>query len=78
MPNHNFHGPGNGVMCMGVIRIPDEAGIAPGHSGAVQVFFPFLRPQDAALVKEGFEWLVQEGGRVIGSARVVRVVSVGP
>lgn len=28
-PNHNFYGSGDGDMCMGVFRIPDEKGIGP-------------------------------------------------
>lgn len=71
-PNHNFFGPGNLEMAIGLIEVPKGEVLKPGDTVDMEVIFltwPRLIPE---LYPER-EWLIQEGATVVGEGRVLRV-----
>jgi elongation factor Tu len=73
-PNHNFFGPDDRNMTVGVIDLPDGSELHPGQSMEVTITFmgwPGLADQ----VYQGREWRIQEGGRLVGFGRVIEVLS---
>lgn len=71
-PNHNFFGPGNLEMAVGLIDLPEGNVLTPGGTvDTIVIFLPFdlLIPE----LHPGREWLIQEGAQVVGTGRVLRV-----
>lgn len=72
-PNHNFFGPNDRNMAIGVIDLPDGSELHPGQSMEVTITFlgwAGLRTQ----VYPGREWRIQEGLRLVGIGRVIEVL----
>jgi translation elongation factor EF-Tu-like GTPase len=73
-PNHNFFGPDNREMLMGLVWLPVEEVLMPGESAIVEVEFlnwEALQPE----LHPGREWLVQEGPQVVGVGTVIEVLT---
>jgi elongation factor Tu len=59
-PNHNFFGPSNLDMAVGLIELPKDVILQPG--GTIDIEVAFLTwPRLAAELYPGREWLIQEG-----------------
>lgn len=72
-PNHNFFGPENRDMAMGLIDLPVGTSFSPGETKEMDITF-FPRPELRAEISPGRQWLIQEGGQVVGSGTVITVV----
>jgi len=72
-PNHNFFGPDNRNMSMGSIELADREKVAPGDT--IQKIltlslFPALEPE----LREGRQWCIQEGAKVVATGTILRVL----
>lgn len=76
-PNHNFADPASYGLSMGRITFAADAEIGPGDEAEVEINFPF-RPGPDAAIYVGRDWLVQEGFKVVGEARVLEVLEATP
>lgn len=73
-PNHNFFGPENREMAVGFIELPDGRDWQPGES--LELPITFLRwPRLDAHIHVGCEWAIQEGPKMVGTGRVLQVLS---
>ena len=73
-PNHNFFGPDNREMLMGLVWLSPDDVLAPGESTVVEVQFlnwSSLKPE----LHPGREWLIQEGSHVVGLGAVIEVLA---
>lgn len=73
-PNHNFFGPDDRNMTVGLIDLPDGSELHPGQSMEATITFlgwPGLSDQ----LYQGREWRIQEGARLVGFGRVIEVLS---
>ena len=73
-PNHNFFGPDDRNMTVGVIDLPNGSELHPGQSREVTITFlgwSGLRDQ----VYQGRQWRIQEGQRLVAIGRVIEVLS---
>ncbi|WP_179640934.1 hypothetical protein [Sphingomonas guangdongensis] len=73
-PNHNFFGPDDRDMCMGFIEIAEGERVQPGDTieKAISLsVFPEVQDQ----FREGREWRVQEGGRLVAIGHILRVLN---
>lgn len=71
-PNHNFGAPDNQAFYIGQVEVMPGDEIAPGQSRRVSIRFisgAGLRE----LLTQGREWRVQEGSKLVATARVVEV-----
>ena len=72
-PNHNFFGPDNREMAVGFIEMPPGTILHPGE--AIDLDMTFLHwPWLPSELHPGREWLIQEGGQVVGFGRILRIV----
>ena len=72
-PNHNFFGPDNREMTIGSVDLPTNVDIQPGRSMEVIVTF-WCWPGLAGEIYPGREWSLQEGLRVVGTGKVIKVI----
>ncbi|WP_439815946.1 hypothetical protein [Zavarzinia sp. CC-PAN008] len=70
-PNHNFFGPDNSMMTIGVMDIATEW--YPGECREVVVTF-LNWPGLAGQIVAGREWRIQEGPKLVGIGTVLRVL----
>ncbi|UFZ04878.1 hypothetical protein LQG66_00715 [Bradyrhizobium ontarionense] len=72
-PNHNFFGPDNRAMTMGVIDLPAGVALHPGDS--IETTIRFLNwPGLEGQIYSGRQWRIQEGARVVGIGTVIEIV----
>ncbi len=75
-PNHNFGDAENRNMFIGQLELNDGEWLYPGETR--DLLISFLESEDLAeKLLIGAQWRLQEGGQLIGSARVKRVIGVG-
>jgi elongation factor Tu len=72
-PNHNFGGPGNLEMCIGFIDIPAGAPVIPGATIDAE-FEIMASSRMVANIREGADWRIQEGGRLVAIGNVLELV----
>lgn len=72
-PNHNFFGPDNCEMTIGLIELPEGIALQPGQSIDVPISF-WSWPRLAGEIYAGREWSIQEGLKVVGFGKVVAVL----
>ena len=73
-PNHNFFGPDNRNMLVGLIELRDGEELQPGESAVFEIEFlnwSALRPE----LRPGTAWLIQEGAQVVGVGTVLEILS---
>jgi elongation factor Tu len=73
-PNHNFFGPEDRTMTMGIIELADGFELHPGESVETTVRFqswPGLEGQ----IHPGREWRIQEGARLVGIGTVIGILN---
>ena len=71
-PNHNFSDENNRLMYIGQIEIGEGESLAPGETKQVTVVFLNVRGISEHL-KVGRVWRVQEGLKLIGTAKVISI-----
>ena len=73
-PNHNFGSEKNAEMRMGQIEVVNDEWIEPGESKSVTI--KFLMPEAYVIdLVPGKTWRIQEGGRLVGSGKVKKLIS---
>ncbi|MDP3079371.1 MAG: hypothetical protein U1E69_12080 [Tabrizicola sp.] len=72
-PNHNFFGPDNRDMTIGFIDLPVGVELLPGQSIETPISF-WSWPRLAAEIRVGSEWTIQEGPKVVGFGKVLKVI----
>ena len=72
-PNHNFFGPKNRNMTMGVIDLPDGFELHPGESVETIIKFSMWPGLDGQIYP-GREWRIQEGPKFVGIGTVVEII----
>lgn len=72
-PNHNFFGPDNKEMRMGIITVDGDTWIEPGETKKAIVEFIF--PDGYVIeLKPGLTWRIQEGSQHVGNGTVLYVI----
>ena len=72
-PNHNFFGPDERDMCMGVIELADGEQVPPGDTIAktiILTIFPGVKLE----IRQGREWRIQEGAKLVATGTILRVL----
>jgi len=72
-PNHNFFGPDNHELCVGFIDLAEDERVAPGDTiekALTLWIFPAVEPE----IREGREWRIQEGERLVATGTILRVL----
>lgn len=72
-PNHNFFGPDNRQMTVGVIDLPQGVALHPGDSIEPTVRFLNWSGLDRQ-IHPGREWRIQEGAKLVGIGTVIDIV----
>ena len=72
-PNHNFSNPDDPVMCIGFIELDEGERVAPGDSLHKTITF-LASSEIAAEIREGREWRIQEGGKLVAIGTVLKVL----
>ena len=73
-PNHNFGSADNTEMGIGQVTVANDEWIEPGQSKATTIHF--LMPEGYVVdLFPGLTWRIQEGGRLVGNGKIIRVVS---
>jgi hypothetical protein len=73
-PNHNFFGPANRDMAVGPIELCLDQALHPGDTFDLDMTFlhwPW-RPSELC---PGREWLIQEGGSVVGIGTILSILN---
>ena len=73
-PNHNFFGPDNREMTIGLIDLPKGVELEPGQSIEVPVSF-WSWPRLVGEIYAGRAWSIQEGATVVGVGKVLQVLN---
>jgi elongation factor Tu len=73
LPNHNFFGPDNRDMAVGIVNFPGREAVHPGESADAEILF-FGWPELSAEIRAGREWSLHEGARVIAVGTVLEVI----
>lgn len=73
-PNHNFLGPDNHDMVIGVLDLPSEKELRPGEGMELVIAF-LLWPGWKDMLIPGRQWRIQEGAKLIGIGTVIEVLS---
>ena len=72
-PNHNFFGPDNREMAVGLIDLPADQVLYPGET--VDLDMTFLHwPWSPSELHPGRDWVIQEGALVVGVGTVLSVI----
>ncbi|MGJ4950458.1 hypothetical protein [Bradyrhizobium sp. HKCCYLS20291] len=71
-PNHNFFGPDNNDMTLGLIDLPDGFELHPGESIDTTVKFSMWPGLDGQIYP-GREWRIQEGAKLVGMGTVIEI-----
>jgi translation elongation factor EF-Tu-like GTPase len=75
-PNHNFFGPDDRDICMGLIELADGEQVAPGDTIQKAItlsIFSAVRPE----IREGRDWRIQEGAKLVATGTILRVLDPG-
>ena len=70
-PNHNFFGPDDREMAVGVIDFPPGESLSPGEERLLDV--QFVAWPDGVDFTPGRVWRIQEGAKLVGFGKVVGV-----
>lgn len=72
-PNHNFFGPEDRNMTLGLIGLPSGLALHPGES--IETIVQFLSwPGLNGEIYPGREWRIQEGHTWVGTGTVIEVL----
>ena len=72
-PNHNFFGPDDRDMCIGSIELAEGEQVKPGDT--ILKVVSFLATQVViSEVREGREWRLQEGARLVAIGSILRLL----
>jgi translation elongation factor EF-Tu-like GTPase len=74
-PNHNFFGPDSRDMCIGFIDLAEGEHVAPGdtiYKTITLLGSPSLKPE----LKEGREWRIQEGPKLVAIGIILRILDL--
>lgn len=76
-PNHNFGTESEENFRIGEVRIPRGQVLEPGSTGDFEVYFAELLPDAPVreLLLPGREWRLQEGPRLIGFGKLMKVLN---
>lgn len=72
-PNHNFFGPDSRDMCVGFIELVEGEHVDPGDTIQKEIAFlisPAIEPE----IREGREWRIQEGGKLVAVGTILKVL----
>jgi translation elongation factor EF-Tu-like GTPase len=72
-PNHNFSGPDNSDMAVGLVTIPDQVLLSPGERAEATVTF-LTSAELARQIRPGKRWRIQEGRKLIGEGTILEVL----
>ena len=72
-PNHNFFGPDDREMCMGSIELAEGEQVAPGDT-IVKAITLWIYPAVEPEIRQGREWRIQEGGKLVATATILSVL----
>jgi translation elongation factor EF-Tu-like GTPase len=72
-PNHNFFGPDNREMCVGSIDLAEGEQVAPGDT-IEKALTLWIFPSVGREIQEGREWRIQEGGKLVATGTIMRVL----
>jgi elongation factor Tu len=70
-PNHNFFGPENRNMAVGLIDLADGETLNPGENRVLDIIFLTWPGSE---LYPGREWRIQEGAQLVGTGQVVEVL----
>ena len=72
-PNHNFFGPDDRDVCMGFIELAEGERVDPGDTiekTITLLTFPSVDHE----IREGREWRIQEGPKLVATGTILRVL----
>ena len=72
-PNHNFFGPDDRDMCIGFIDLAENEVIEPGEAVTKEIRL-LIWPGFQAEIREGREWRIQEGAKLVAIGTVLSVL----
>lgn len=73
-PNHNFGGPDDRVFYIGQVEVPEGTWIHPGETHDLPITFLNVRGL-RELLHVGRTWRIQEGGMLVATAEVLRIIN---
>lgn len=74
-PNHNFYGPDKQEMCLGIIDLAEGEKVWPGDT-IERVITLLILSELKSEIREGREWRIQEGRRLVGIGTVLEVLDL--
>jgi elongation factor Tu len=72
-PNHNFFGPDDRDMCVGFIELAEGEYAAPGDTIEKVIALSIFSAVEAE-IREGREWRIQEGAKLVAMGTILRVL----
>ena len=72
-PNHNFFGADDRNMCIGFIELAEGEQVAPGETIEKDINL-LTWPAVAREIREGREWRIQEGGKLVAIGTILKVL----
>jgi elongation factor Tu len=72
-PNHNFFGPDDRDMCIGLIELPEGRQVAPGDTIQTEMTL-WIYPAVKAVIGAGRQWRIQEGGNLVAVGKILEVL----
>ena len=72
-PNHNFFGPDDRDMCIGFIELVDGEQVAPGDTIEKVITFSIF-PAVASEIRQGREWRIQEGAKLVAIGTILKLL----
>ena len=72
-PNHNFFGPDDRDMCIGLIELPEGEQVAPGDTIQTEMTL-WIYPTVKAEIGAGRQWRIQEGGKLVAVGKILEVL----
>ena len=76
-PNHNFLGPDDRDMCMGLIELPEGHPVKPSDTIETKITF-WIYPVVKAEIRTGRHWRIQEGNKLVAVGTVLEVLGPVP
>src|SRR5258706_15491815 len=74
-PNHNFFGHDDRDMSIGFIELAEDERVEPGDT-IIKEMTLSIWPELELEIREGREWRIQEGARLVGSGTVLKVLDL--
>ena len=77
MPNHNFGGPENQSLVIGLLWLSPDRDIYPGDQFEAEIHF-LQWPITEWDISVGRSWRIQEGGHLVAMGRILDIVEPHP